>query len=520
MKRLPPVGHPNGGRLGNRKERTGCVTCKKRKIKCDESKPFCHRCTSSRRECGGYAGPRGSHRAIVSPLPESKLATGLVANNQEHRAFRYFVNHRARGVAGPFGVDLWLHLIPQLSHTMPAVRHATMAIGALLLRDDELQSRGPSPESLALNEAHDVFAVEQYHKAIQSTLHALDEGQGSRLLAHTTCVLFFCIEALQGRENEALRLFKRALKAKLAPAQVNYSDTASDVESTFSGLTAQWAMFEDTVINDIAEAPNFDQPIKSISQAQSELLSVVTYAFDVWKTGFQLKWADSWNTTMYQAQQELELCQQSINDALDHWYTRFETYGEFFGRHVETPRHSTASSMLILWYTAITMWLAGSSVRSEMIYDSFLPRFGALITEATRILDGMEKQYEPVSFMFELGVIPPLYLAVLLCRHPVLRRKALRLLRQAPAQEGLWRRAIIVQACERIIELEEGSDGFIADIPEDLTQMIVPEEMRCRNVKIGVRTRKDGKWGNNVEFYSKPYGIDGAWNVYQEFFAA
>ncbi|OAA71540.1 C6 zinc finger domain protein [Cordyceps fumosorosea ARSEF 2679] len=34
--------------------RTGCLTCRSRHIKCDETKPFCRRCTSGRRECRGY----------------------------------------------------------------------------------------------------------------------------------------------------------------------------------------------------------------------------------------------------------------------------------------------------------------------------------------------------------------------------------------------------------------------------------------------------------------------------------
>ncbi|OAA47230.1 C6 zinc finger domain protein [Beauveria brongniartii RCEF 3172] len=34
--------------------RTGCLTCRARHIKCDETKPACRRCATSRRECRGY----------------------------------------------------------------------------------------------------------------------------------------------------------------------------------------------------------------------------------------------------------------------------------------------------------------------------------------------------------------------------------------------------------------------------------------------------------------------------------
>lgn len=41
-------------RRSHPKVRTGCITCKIRRKKCDETKPECHRCTSTGRRCDGY----------------------------------------------------------------------------------------------------------------------------------------------------------------------------------------------------------------------------------------------------------------------------------------------------------------------------------------------------------------------------------------------------------------------------------------------------------------------------------
>lgn len=35
--------------------RTGCLTCKRRRVKCDEGKPGCNNCLKSNRKCDGYA---------------------------------------------------------------------------------------------------------------------------------------------------------------------------------------------------------------------------------------------------------------------------------------------------------------------------------------------------------------------------------------------------------------------------------------------------------------------------------
>lgn len=39
----------------NQKSRNGCITCKKKRLKCDESKPQCQNCLKKRIECGGYS---------------------------------------------------------------------------------------------------------------------------------------------------------------------------------------------------------------------------------------------------------------------------------------------------------------------------------------------------------------------------------------------------------------------------------------------------------------------------------
>lgn len=57
---LPPQGDTrvlSGGRHKKeikRRTKTGCLTCRKRRIKCDEAHPMCRNCQKSKRECLGY----------------------------------------------------------------------------------------------------------------------------------------------------------------------------------------------------------------------------------------------------------------------------------------------------------------------------------------------------------------------------------------------------------------------------------------------------------------------------------
>ncbi|CAG9950839.1 unnamed protein product [Clonostachys rosea f. rosea IK726] len=106
--------------------RTGCITCKKRRVKCDEQKPVCMRCTRYGQHCDGYeadrlaqnprpAAPKG--KPIL--LPAVKVIPDLRSNN-EQRSFDFF-----RSITGPkFSSDydsgFWVATVLQFSHMIPS----------------------------------------------------------------------------------------------------------------------------------------------------------------------------------------------------------------------------------------------------------------------------------------------------------------------------------------------------------------------------------------------------------------
>ncbi|RMD41728.1 hypothetical protein DV735_g3392, partial [Chaetothyriales sp. CBS 134920] len=56
-----------------RRTKTGCLTCRKRRIKCDEGKPECRNCQKSKRHCLGY-DPVFQSQAPHSILPASSTS--------------------------------------------------------------------------------------------------------------------------------------------------------------------------------------------------------------------------------------------------------------------------------------------------------------------------------------------------------------------------------------------------------------------------------------------------------------
>lgn len=62
---------PRRTRKFHKKVRTGCLTCKIRHKRCDETKPDCYRCTSTGRKCDGYPLPSSSTTVSQPTLPVS-----------------------------------------------------------------------------------------------------------------------------------------------------------------------------------------------------------------------------------------------------------------------------------------------------------------------------------------------------------------------------------------------------------------------------------------------------------------
>ena len=66
--------------IGTRKisrVRTGCLTCRSRRIKCDEHRPHCARCRTANFRCEGYEEPRSVQNTSPPPRGSSQASSGL-----------------------------------------------------------------------------------------------------------------------------------------------------------------------------------------------------------------------------------------------------------------------------------------------------------------------------------------------------------------------------------------------------------------------------------------------------------
>ena len=183
--------------------RSGCLTCKRRRRKCDEEKPACRNCVSTNRICQGYVDPfreviKGAKRELgdgSSALGRPYLAGLQVADSSTSRnyvSFRYL----SEEVLG-FSSEIIVREAMQRSLSQPSIHHAMLALS-------------PHIESFACNHRVRNFEVErntymlrhygQALKCIRQTLSdEMNEEQQIEIL--TVVCLIISLELVRGTRS-------------------------------------------------------------------------------------------------------------------------------------------------------------------------------------------------------------------------------------------------------------------------------------------------------------------------------
>jgi hypothetical protein len=160
--------------------------CAARRVKCDETRPNCLRCTTTRRVCDGY-----THVPCVDPSDLCRVPLAFTTDPSadvnpcalSRRSFAFFIQRTSPQLAGLFGSAFWERLVLQAAHYEPAIRHAITAIGSL--HEQHIFGRGSEVS----------FALQQYNLAIKSLLAPPSPGQQRGLdVSLIACILFTCFE--------------------------------------------------------------------------------------------------------------------------------------------------------------------------------------------------------------------------------------------------------------------------------------------------------------------------------------
>ncbi|KAJ5731108.1 uncharacterized protein N7483_005616 [Penicillium malachiteum] len=470
--------------------KSGCRTCKIRRVKCDESRPACRRCVSTGRACDGYGiwggggnpyGQPQSNRALsvyCTPVPSGSMTV------DEQMYFNWFMEKTTKKFAGLFASDFWETLVLQASAQEPAVRHAVVALSAAHRFD-----RSDSPWAIPATYGFDAeqFTLQQYNKAI----HFLRSTTGSTnpytlRVALITCLVFVTLEFLRGQYKMGSAHLRYGIKllsnissphprslmspSILSPAEDFAHNALID---SYSRLTVQSALFGQVPSNlciitrDPKEnaIPYTFSDVLDARRTLDDLLNRVhclkRYYYDVYSEESQDE------PSMFETQKrilaDLSLWRKSFNASLP-----LLDSGESISQKFR-------ATLLSVYHEMATIMASVCLSDDEMIFDSYTENFIAIlkgftdlwnlwasvsvaVKEVKDIFSTPESDLDCHEFTVESGFIPPVYFTALKCRIPQIRRQAVRILKAAPHREGVWNGALLAQVLDEVIRIEE--DGI------------------------------------------------------------
>ncbi|KAK0102282.1 hypothetical protein ONS95_005904 [Cadophora gregata] len=531
-------------RVKKPKTKTGCKTCRIRRVKCDEAKPACRRCTSTGRKCDGYDTPSLTHKASSQILAQTATrcdrkqtvsitytpTIALDLASGEAQGFVFFRENTVFEIQGAFRSNLWEQLVLQVCHQEPAVLHAAIAVGIVHRDQSDTQVARQNAFYHGLDKRQ-ANGLRQYVKAIEFLRQRIDDvrepgDERANDVAMMCCLLFVCLELLWGKSMTALNHLDTGLKIltsrvsqtlghkntlKLKPTSENLVDQLSasftrlDFESTMFGQRAPHLHVTSSGVIDqklhvpskfesILEARRYmDMLSNGMLRFRGKLLEIgsqCTPAIPL-ELLFRYLWDHASTRSINFEDHPLLLCELGeLGESLSVWSSAFD---ELKNRPRVQLDHMRSLILLELQHFYAYLLLSTCQTTKEVLCDNFNELFQRVVQLSKQYLDlqSTKSRATPV-FALDSGIIPALYLTAYKCRCPRIRREAISLMIKAPCQEGMWDGKMIAKFMTKVVELEERRAGkFVLESSD------VGEVARCSDILVLFHSERIG-WGRLI----------------------
>ncbi|KAH8893092.1 hypothetical protein GQ53DRAFT_122989 [Thozetella sp. PMI_491] len=490
-----------------KKSRTGCTTCKIRKVKCDEEKPACRRCTSTGRVCDGYAvvreydSLRHKTQSTCPPLLQPSAGT-IPGTENERRFFHCFRAATQEGVT--IQVDtvasFWANLAPRLAHHDEAVRHALIALGATYHFFKLTKEGSRSVSSSRYQSAYqgqiqkfEVFIIRNYNLAISKLRSCIASPQsGAVISALVCCIVFVCLENLRFNLGAAITHLKNG-------AQI--MDKAFDLRRLFNPSLSRHPATKDRPVSALVS----DDELRDVAICFRHLeISTRLFAFDVPLTVTR-RFYDSSRlddsscvavmfTSLDDAHRAVS---ELVNDVMgyDSEITRHRGDPVFWSTPRAVKRHGRllqrANDVLDRYKSFMTSANAPApgTRESASCYQDFVhtvtmrgmvelmpPDISAQHQQANRLLEVVhyaeklfremrairQKLNSPLDFTVEPGVVAALYYGCVYTTDLELKERILGLLSECTAREGPWDGRSLVKVVQLCSKMDEQAGSLRA----------------------------------------------------------
>jgi hypothetical protein len=404
-------------------------------------------------------------------------------SSYEREWFKIFRLQTAQDLPGLFQSKFWATIIPQVSHSEPAVLHAVVALGALHQRSVRCGMSIPAQD---MTDKLLQFGLSHFNKSVSQLYKRMEDRESARILL-MSCILFFSIELLRGHYGTAMLhlhngrniLYDRlAQSPSVGPENVLILPSTSlsiedELVEIFARLDIQSTHFG-------SNAPRFrlltETSAKSAETRIPETFSGLREArqnFDCLANAIYRFITISPDPAFHNPANPIAVTQQNgLLEKLQEWSQAFEMCWKRLSTSpspspgpipTAPSREAKTATLLRLQYKFLHVKLSVcNSCGVETIYDDYINDFEAIISLAGDLIgdDGRNEAASSTpwrlpTFSLDMGLIQPIYFTAMKCRVPQLRRRALSVLSSTPHREGMWDAALSATVAARTIQLEE-----------------------------------------------------------------
>ncbi|KAH8688717.1 hypothetical protein BGW36DRAFT_421113 [Talaromyces proteolyticus] len=511
------IGSSKQRRVSGRKTRSGCLTCKIRHVKCGEEKPECIQCRRTGRKCDGYDS---NNINVIKPINTTNmnLASVLIdgigpdkgrvlypGTREERKYVHFFCTKTSQAMSGIFPTNFWSFLLPQLSQNVPVIRHAAVAVAA---RHEHYLH----PETISKDKSEQ-FSLQQYNKAIKHLMCDISSPKKGLDITLITCFLFVGLEILGGNHLQALQHMRAGVQILYEKGLNTTSILPIEIERELFHfilrMNIQLSLFGHPLMP--FNLTSVDEELSSQGKGFWSDISGARHSLDrLMNKGLHLiRDAGLERTTKCQL---FRPRQEEIIQQLQAWEKTFD-------RLMKSPRKCISSLdpriplLLRINHGISLLWVKNCLATTELTYDNHHPSFEAVVCYAEDWIrvakDFQEKATgeNPESFTLEAGIIPMLYWTASKCRHPIIRRRAIQVLRAHPAKEGLWNTALMVGVADMIVKFEEMNMEYLP-----IEQRIPADKARVYETLMRRGDETDPSRPCYVRLWYKPDGPNGPWD--------
>ncbi|KAJ5676767.1 uncharacterized protein N7477_002400 [Penicillium maclennaniae] len=375
-------------------------------------------------------------------------------------------NTQSHYLSGGLGADFWTLVVPQICRSEPAIWDAMIAISGLYEDPDQCLDfhflRKQDDQTHSLNE-HRREALTWYARSISSVRSQIERGSADPYISLISCVLFICIETIQGRVEEALELYRQGVQLIL---DLRVQDTLGGVSASKAVLLEQTLVplflrlgivsltVSGTQPSELywSTEKTFSRSFSSVDQARAAIVLLSTEAMIYEREStIHLRAAGGEHAVSTDMIEK----KKSLSDRLSDWLKGYNNLCDRLRTDHAIP--TATEPILLAYHASASIIVTGCLTQFETVYDVHAAEFSLIIELTGQILSnsaGPDGSQPP--FTFEMGTGIPLAVTAMKCRDPVLRRKALALLRMAPPVQGFFKCVPVALLAENLMKLEEG----------------------------------------------------------------